>query len=132
MSRFALLLLLAACGDAVIEQDLCEASLSPGTSVVRDSEVINSASGGVLVCGSGEAILNGAGGRVFVTSGGEVIVNASGAEVWLLNGATATLNASSSDVYREASASVQGNLSPGTTTVCGTIDLDLSELESGC
>lgn len=135
MHRLALLLLLAACGDPdadAIDREVCSVSLPASTTVVSDTESFNAAAGDVLVCSGGQAVLNASGGRVYVTSGGQAVLNSSGVEVWLLDGGTAVLNAGQTDVNREPGGTTQGNFDAGTTTVCGTIELDTSELDAGC
>ena len=134
MIRSLPLLLLVACGDGsdVVDQEVCEISINAGANLLTDDQVIGSGAADLLICGTGGAVINGGERRIIVTSGGEAVINASGAEVWILDGGTAVLNGGGARVWREPSASVTGNLAPQSSVVCGMIELDLSELPSGC
>ncbi|TVQ91363.1 MAG: hypothetical protein EA397_09905 [Deltaproteobacteria bacterium] len=134
MFRTLPLLLFFACGDGTdaVDQEFCEISVNAGATLLTDDQVIGSGAADLLICGAGGAVINGGERRIIVTSGGEAVVNASGAEIWILDGGAAVLNGGGASVWREPSASITGNIAPQSTTVCGSIVLDLSALPSGC
>lgn len=126
-------LLLGGCADADVEERTsCPVALSPDTTVVSDTQSFNASVGDVLVCGTGSAVLNASGGRVVVTSGGRAVLNAAGVELYVLDGGQGTANASGVQLFRESGARTNSNAGFSTEVECGTIEVDLSALPSGC